>query len=223
MSYIETKELHGLKIETRDFAPHVVRTGWTVEREPDCIGPRPLRVSLVVKFGLHHIRGNSAPHFSITADGYENGRESFGGCCHDIIAERFPELRDVIALHLSDMDGAPMHASSNGFYWLAGIVDMGQKYHGGSGDYGKSPMECARILAEHARISEADAIKLAGQINKTRKASGIESARHEFNEWTDAQRPRWKKEAAAVIQKYQLGIYGDVRKTPAETLALIGA
>lgn len=218
MSYIQTKEMHGLKIETRDFAPHVVRAGWEEKQ-----GSRAVRVALVVHFGLHHLRGNSSPHFSITADGRENGRESFGGCCHDIIAKRFPELRDMIALHLSDMDGAPMHAASNGLYWLGGIVDLGLKYHGGSGDYGKSAMECARIFANLARVSEQDAIRLAGVANTTCKKLGIDAARKEFEEWTDTQRPRWKSEANAAIRKYQLGVYGDNHKTPADTLALIGA
>lgn len=67
-----------MKIETRDFAPHVVRTGWTEANGT--------RVALVVQFGLHYIRGNSMPYFSITADVYEDGRLAGGGCCHELIA-----------------------------------------------------------------------------------------------------------------------------------------
>lgn len=202
-----------MNIEIRDYAPHVVRTGWT---ETD-----GTRVALVVKFGLHHIRGNSMPHFSITADGYENGRESFGGCCHDIIAERLPELRDVIALHLSDMDGAPMHAEANAWYWLAGVVDVGQQYHGGSGSSAKSAAECLRIFADYVRIPEADAARLIDRFNKLAKVEGPKAARKAFGEWIDAQRPRREAEADALIRKYGFGIYGDMRKTPAEVLEII--
>lgn len=201
-----------MKIETRNFAPHTVRMGWTEGKN---------RIALIVHFGLHNIQGNRSPHFSITADGYENGKESFGGCCHDIIAEKLPDLADMIALHLSDMDGAPMHADGNGWYWLAGIVDgLGERYHGGSGDYGKGPKECARIFANHARISEPEAIRLAGRINKQFKRDPAK-ARKEFSAWIDQQRPRWKKEANAVIAKYGLGIYGHDYKTPEEVAAII--
>lgn len=55
-----------MNIETRDYAPHVVRTGWNEGRS---------RIAMVVHFGLHHIKGNRLPHFSVTATGYENGRD----------------------------------------------------------------------------------------------------------------------------------------------------
>lgn len=202
-----------MKIETRDYAPHVVRTGWTEGKN---------RVAMVVHFGLHHIKGNSAPYFSITADGYENGRESFGGCCHDIIAEHLPDLKDVIALHLSDIDGAPMHAEANAWYWLAGVVDVGEKYHGGSGDYGKNANECLRIFCEHVRIGEREAVRIIGRFNKQARAEGREAARRDFGGWIDGQRPRWKREADELIRKYGLGVYGHDRKTPAELLTTIG-
>lgn len=216
-----------MKIETRDFAPHVVRLSWEEPREPDCIGPRVNAFSLVIKFGLHWIKGNRAPYFSITADGWENGRESFGGACHDIIAERAPGLADVIALHLSDMDGAPMHAEGNGLYWLGGIVGGfvgGSKYHGGSGSSAKTATQCAAIFADHARVTEAEAYSIAGNLNRLYKSEGGKAAAEsEFKRWTDGQRKRWKAEADALIRKYGLGIYGDIHKTPAEVLANLGA
>lgn len=206
-----------MNIETRDFAPHVVRTGWNEQQ-----GARTVRVALVVDFGLHHIKGNRQPHFSITATGYENGKDSFGGCCHEIIAERFPELNDMISLHLSGMDGTPMHAEGNGFYWLAGMVGgMGQQYHGGNSEPAKSATDCARIFSNHARVTEAEAWQLAGRINKLHKDVGRKEARAEFKAWTDAQRPRWKAEADAAIRKYGLGIYGHMHKTPAEVAAML--
>ena len=204
-------------LETRDFAPHTVRTGWTEQQ-----GSRSVRVSLVVKFGLHHLSGNKSPYFSITADGREDGRESFGGCCHDIIAERFPELADMIALHLSDMDGAPMHAGANAWYWLAGVVDLGEEYHGGSGSFPKSASECLRIFCDYVRTDKATALQLAGKANQRTRRWGKKAARDEFNDWIEAQRPRWKAEANAAIRKYRLGIYGHMHKTPGEVLAMIG-
>ena len=70
---------------------------------------------LKVKGGLHYIKGNSAPYFSITASQYrkESGRrweDDCGGCCHDLIQEQFlDKFSDLIALHLSDINVAPMY------------------------------------------------------------------------------------------------------------------
>lgn len=203
------KTLNGIECETRDHAPTTCRTGWTEGDD---------RIAMVVKFGLHHLRGNSSPYFSVTVDGYENGRESFGGCCHDKVLEHFPQMADIVALHLSDLDGSPMHAEANGIYWLGGIVNI----PGISSAYmDKSASECIRIFAEHARVTEKDAVRLAGQIATTRKESGKDNARAVFAEWINLQRPRWKAEAVAVIKRYELGVYGDKRMTPAELLATL--
>ncbi|WP_231373109.1 hypothetical protein [Bacteroides sp. HPS0048] len=61
--------------------------------------------------------------FSITADIYEkrkNGRIVYagGGCCHEEIQKRFPELAKFIPLHLCNHYGAPMYPEANGFYHL---------------------------------------------------------------------------------------------------------
>lgn len=211
-----------MNVERRDFAPHTVRVGWQENGH---------RVAMVVAFGLHHLRGNSSPYFSITADGYIDGRWSFGGCCHDEIAQRLPDLSDVIALHLSDMDGAPMHASSNAWYWLAGVVDVGEQYHGGSGSSAKGAMECLRIFANHVRLPEKEAHRIIGhfaRMSMEGKRRGPEAysesrkrAKLMFARWIDEQRPRWKAEANALIRKYGLGIYGDMHKTPAEVEATL--
>ena len=61
--------------------------------------------------------------FSITADIYEKKRNgSFnwcaGGCCHEEIEKRFPELAKFIPLHLCNHYGAPMYPEANGLYHL---------------------------------------------------------------------------------------------------------
>ncbi len=59
--------------------------------------------------------GNGHNTFSITADIRENGREYAGGCCHEEIAKRIPELAPFIKWHLTRTDG-PMHYVVNTVY-----------------------------------------------------------------------------------------------------------
>jgi len=99
------------------------------------------RETLTVYAGLHDIKGNSAPYFSITGS-VRDGKITRGdpvtrcGCLHDEILEHFPSLADLVALHLSDINGKPMHAEANGWYDLAGAVPgaFGERYHVGNSD-----------------------------------------------------------------------------------------
>lgn len=136
---------------------------------------------ITVHGGLSMHKGNRAPYFSITGDidvKTVNGgwKEESGGCIHGEIRKHFPEkFDDLIALHLSDIDGLPMHAVENGWYWLAGAVpgNFGERFHGGNSkmqhwkDNGEfdgyrepTPEECVKILAKHLRISFDEARKL---------------------------------------------------------------
>lgn len=77
--------------------------------------------------------GTLSAGFSITANGWEkrgtwsgrdakrNGREAvFGGCVHEIILSVAPELAPIVAAHLANQDGTPMHAQANGWYFYSG-------------------------------------------------------------------------------------------------------
>jgi hypothetical protein len=46
--------------------------------------------------GLHSMKGNPAPYFSLTY-WYKRGREESGGAGHDEILKQFPELADLAA------------------------------------------------------------------------------------------------------------------------------
>lgn len=137
--------------------------------------------------GLHYIRGNRAPHFSVTADiqrAVGSGwHDDGGGAAHEEILRHHPDLADIISLHLGDMDGAPMYAEANGWYWMAGALGgAGERYHGGNSmqnfpitpPAGKlwpttehrnpTPDEALAIFARHARVSMAAAINLRSAI-----------------------------------------------------------
>ena len=64
--------------------------------------------------------GNGHESFAITADIRENGRQYMGGCCHDEIAQHFPEFAPLIKWHLTSTDG-PMHYVANTMYHAADL------------------------------------------------------------------------------------------------------
>lgn len=186
-----------------------------------------------VEGGLHYIRGNNAPYFSLT---YTAHHKDFpnqcysGGAGHDEILKHFPRFADLAALHLCDIDGVPMHAVENGWYILAGALGgLGERYHAGNAQYhfpitpptGKpwqtteyrapTADECLAMFARHCRIDipEArrirDTVKHAADLRDTAKIHPREILRQELN----AMRPRWKAEADACIERHHLRVYGD--------------
>jgi hypothetical protein len=83
----------------------------------------PNRYSFSATAQLVHLDGNARPYFSVTGEERnlrripENQVEACGAM-HNRIVKHFPELTSLVALHLSDDDGTPMHAVANGVYWL---------------------------------------------------------------------------------------------------------
>ena len=152
-------------------------------------------LNMTVYGGLNYIRGNKAPHFSITAEIKEGLRDYAGGCCHDEILRVYPDLSDLIALHLSDIDGVPLYAIENGYYWLTAAQNENSYEKGNNKDN-------IKIFSEYVRISRSKSENLINHIrNKTA-----------FMIWVETQKPRWKQEADSAIKKYGLIVYGDYYK-----------
>jgi hypothetical protein len=85
---------------------------------------------VIANVGLRKI-GEQVAYWSATGEVYEarknargvtrraQGRDiDSGGMIHDVILRLFPKLGPIVALHLSDINGVPMHAVANGRYWL---------------------------------------------------------------------------------------------------------
>jgi hypothetical protein len=79
---------------------------------------------IIVNISLDDGCKNGHQDFSITGSTYEAGKPLIdkysisGGCIHDQINAAFPEFKQFIDLHLSDYDGAPMHAIGNMHFHL---------------------------------------------------------------------------------------------------------
>lgn len=132
---------------------------------------------------------NGHETFSITADIQENGREYMGGCCHDEIALRFPELAHLIKWHLVSTDG-PLHYIANTMYhadehWpnMAFVYFTGQRDPLGIGDNKE------RLLAyckeSDARMAEDKPGYRVVWDEKTAKVANLDHARSSAV-WPDA-------------------------------------
>jgi hypothetical protein len=112
-----------------------------------------LPVVVKVRGELVHLAGNARPYFSVTGEVYNprsrrNGGDGciMAGCIHDIAVHYFPAVAPVVAVHLADDNGVPMHAAANAAYW-AGLT----KYQ---------PADLA-TLARHLRLPEIETEDIA--------------------------------------------------------------
>jgi hypothetical protein len=143
---------------------------------------------ITVEAGLADIAPETQPaYFSVTGSITQTafGRESDrgGGCIHDEILRYWPKLKPIVALHLSSLEGIPMHGEANGWYDLVGYYGgLGEQYHVGNSDrhfpitppadkpwcnteYRKpTPTECLSIFADHVRLPMAEARIIADRI-----------------------------------------------------------
>jgi hypothetical protein len=157
---------------------------------------RENRYYITATAALSWHRGNAKPYFSLTADGKDRGSK-FGGCCHDEILKHWPDLQPLADLHLSDIDGIPMHALENGFYHLGGTHWQRPQFD---------------VAARHFRITEDEAKWLVADlfgdsfsVHAGFLSSGeATKAKAKLAAWVEKQRPRWLAEANAVIEQFQL-------------------
>jgi hypothetical protein len=152
-----------------------------------------------VTAGLHKLEGNARPYFSVTGEIFIPGKRDAKscGCIHEEILRHWPELAPVVALHLSDDSGTPMHAEANGWYWLAGFYGgAGEQYHGASGSCAKTPEQCLEVFAKHVRVSLGDAREWA---KVWRGKQFAEDARPAFALWLARQSERFQSEADLAV------------------------
>jgi len=162
-------------LECEEGPEELDRTEWPavveIERATENEGER-IRVTA----GLHKLEGNEHPYFSVTAQIWGSHGTGYG-MQHEVVRRIFPELEPVIALHLCDPDGVPMHAFANA------------KSHLGIGEYSKLNLDA---LARHLRISQEEAAALKTRGDGFPGDAWLQS-------YVDQQRPRWKAEAEAAV------------------------
>lgn len=135
------------------------------------------------------------PYFSITADlcadsTFRDSKIHACGCLHDEILSVCPELKSFVDLHLSDLDGVPMHAEANGWHWLAKAAGIPQQW-----EPEQNSKECFQFFCNHARVSEMEAADVCEHVR-----SKGEKGRETWGKYLDGLRPRWKAEADAALK-----------------------
>jgi hypothetical protein len=137
---------------------------------------------IIVEAGLHRI-GDQAPYFSVTGELRDKSKPKNSdrglitcGAIHEGIARWFPELAPVIALHLSDHHGVPMHAVENARYW-AGRTQYADQAN-------------VDTLQQHLRCRPEEARELMA-------GSGLDD--DGFREAIESMVPRWQTEAEAGV------------------------
>lgn len=138
---------------------------------------------LTVEYGLYYTHGNSKPYFGISGKLHfldKKGGDMYGQIT-SIIFEHFPELEQFYKLHLSDVDGMPMHAIENGWYFL------------GKTEY--SPYD-RNALAKHLRITPEEADHLHETIQ----------TKNDFVNYVRNNMARWKLEADRIINDLNLKV-----------------
>lgn len=133
-------------------------------------------------------------YFSITADLCIDQRFSDGGifacgCLHDEILEVAPELKPFVDLHLSDLDGVPTHAEANGWYWLAKVAGISQKY-----EPAENADTCFTHFLNHSRLKDWEAREVIDKVQKSKDPRKV------WQKQIDGLRPRWKSEADEALK-----------------------
>lgn len=182
---------------------------------------RPWR--LLVEGGLHYIKGNRLPYFSLTGSEDQlvcgQWRTQSCGAMHECILKSYPELSDLAALHCSDIHGVPMHFEANGRYWIGGVLGTtGDKYHGGNGTPARTSGECLEIFARHCRISTEEAERLIVRI----KSADDKTLWHRWHLEALKMLPRFAEEAESCIKRHGLVVYGDTWTERAEEASHAG-
>lgn len=132
--------------------------------------------SVTGNIGYKDHRGND--HFKDSNGKY--WKYECEGCIHDEILNSWPDMADIVSLHLSDIDGIPMYALENGYFYYTE-----SSHH--------------QYLQKHLRLNNDEYAAILARLD-----SYTGNKKDLFAVIVEELKPRWKAEANAVIEKYSL-------------------
>jgi len=178
-----------------DPAPSCMTITKTIELERD-------RALMRITVELREGHPTLSDGFSVTADLYEprktqTGRQRYeigrdidaGGAMHEKILRWAPELAPLVAVHLADPDGTPMHAVANGWYFYSGKAReweeaRNESWHNREG------------LTDHERAARALHIPPADL------PEGMD--KEQFEAFAESLRTRWAEQARAARELLEM-------------------
>ena len=136
-------------------------------------------------------------YFSITGTIWEKSKPKTDkniiscGCIHDNILEVRPNLKNLIELHLSSLDGIPMYAVENGYYFYQ--IINGTALHHKKEETDK--VKYTKVLSDHLRISLNETNLLIIELDTT----PVAKRKFVFSNFVSNQLDRWEKEAKEAL------------------------
>lgn len=167
-----------------------------------------------IEAGLRYHTGDKLPYFTIANEGYTNYELAPRVCRYrEYVIQDWPELQQIVDLHLSDIYGEPMYAYENGLYWLAGAAGpkaqyLGQSFHGSCGTSSQTPPKCAEILTWHWRMPLPKVELFVSTASAVYSDLGPKALESFLRSFVDEQKPRWLAEANDCIDKFNLQVFG---------------
>lgn len=109
--------------QARDGKPGLfMHQKWVSERRTKTIDGEKVLIHAEVRFDDNCKNGHN--DFAVTGHGWYDHFKArdwdFGGCCHDMIAKAFPELKHLIKWHFMSSD-SPMHYVANTVYHASNL------------------------------------------------------------------------------------------------------
>lgn len=162
-------------------------------------------VKVVAKYGMHYIRGNRQPSFSITGEILTPSKRAPGtylkeplacGCIHEDIAKHLPHLKPLIIWHLTAQNVEPMHYAPNTEYWMelhCGVSEWQNNNH-----YLRDGRTFWDILVDHTKaevVGDVDELKmLAMQFDLHSRGDADTAIRRDLKKWLADRLPKVQHE-----------------------------
>ena len=134
-------------------------------------------------------------YFSITGDLKCKDGGWAGGCIHDEILKAAPHLVPFVKIHLAALDGEPLHALENGWYWLAKAAGIPCRY-----EPDRPADECFELFIKHCRCLRVHAEEIRDSVKDTYEKIDAEHAKKHWRDYCEKMRPMWRSQAHLALQ-----------------------
>lgn len=139
-------------------------------------------------YGISDDFPGQKPYFTVRGSMWTSLRRrdpEVSGAIGEQLCVVFPQLYGIAALHLSDVDGVPLHAEANGWYFLRQCEPQ------------RLPQDWTEANLTREQMAEAYLRAPSGHFD------GVED-RADFARRVEALRPDWKRQADRVIAELGL-------------------